>query len=117
MNSYRDLVVWQKSIILVEKIYQTTKKLPKHEIYGITSQIQRAAVSIPSNIAEGYSRSHRLEYIQFLSIAKGSLAELETQILILKRVYPNLDYNEIELLLLEISKMLTKLIISLRSKP
>ena len=72
MNSYKDLIVWQKSIELVIGIYKMTDKFPKSELYGLTSQIRRAAVSISSNIAEGYTRKHRLEYIQFLRIAFGS---------------------------------------------
>src|SRR3989338_11366185 len=94
MNSYKDLIVWQKSIELVIGIYKMTDKFPKSELYGLTSQIRRAAVSISSNIAEGYTRKHRLEYIQFLRIAFGS-GELETQIIIAKK----LNFSEIERLI------------------
>ena len=87
MQSYRDLIVWQKGLDLVEKVYGVTSKFPKEEIYGLTSQMRRSAVSIPSNIAEGYSRKHRQEYIQFLRIAFGSGAELEIQIEITKRLH------------------------------
>lgn len=82
IRSFRDLNVWQKGIDLVKKIYKETKDFPKEEIYGLTSQLRRAAVSIPSNIAEGHIRQHRAEFKQFLSVALGSLAELETQIVI-----------------------------------
>lgn len=78
VNSFRDLRVWQAGIDLVEQVYRLTARFPREEIYGLTSQIQRAAVSIPSNIAEGHTREHSKEYLQHLSIAQASLAELET---------------------------------------
>ncbi|MCP4455355.1 MAG: four helix bundle protein, partial [Planctomycetes bacterium] len=86
-NSYRDLEVWQKAMGLVELCYACTKSFPSEERYGLTDQIRRAAVSIPSNIAEGQTRQHRKEFLQFLSIAQGSLAELETQIQIAERLH------------------------------
>jgi four helix bundle protein len=86
LKSYRDLEVWQKSMDLAVECYQITKKFPKSEIYGLTSQLRRAAVSIPANIAEGRERQHTKEFIQHLSIAYGSLAELETHILIGQRL-------------------------------
>ena len=79
-------MVWQKAMDLVEMIYQQTKTFPKEEMYGLTSQIRRAAVSIPANIAEGNGRNSRKEYLHFLSIANGSVAELETHILIAERL-------------------------------
>ena len=82
IQSYRDLVVWQKAMELVTETYRITKKFPKDEIFGLTGQMRRAAVAIPSNIAEGYGKSSRKEYIYFLSNARGSLLELETQVLI-----------------------------------
>jgi four helix bundle protein len=82
MKTHKDLVAWQKSIDLVTEIYAITKDFPKEEVYGITSQIRRSAVSIPSNIAEGAGRRSQKELIQFLYIALGSLSELETQIII-----------------------------------
>jgi four helix bundle protein len=82
MKTHKDLVAWQKSIELVTEIYTITKDFPKEEVYGITSQIRRSAVSIPSNIAEGAGRRSQKELIQFLYIALGSLSELETQIII-----------------------------------
>lgn len=84
IQSYKELIVWQKSMALVKVIYVITGHFPKEEMFGLTSQMRRAVVAIPSNIAEGYLRRHRKEYIQFLSIALGSVAEIETQILICK---------------------------------
>jgi len=82
VSSYRDLVVWQKAMTLVSSVYQLTRSFPDFERFGLTSQIQRAAVSIPSNIAEGQGRLATKEFRQFLGIARGSLKELETQLLI-----------------------------------
>ena len=79
---YRDLIVWQRAMDFVERIYEATKEFPREEIYGLTSQLRRAAVSIPSNIAEGQGRNSQKEFAQFLAIAYGSLREAETQILI-----------------------------------
>lgn len=78
IQSYRDLKVWQEAVNLAEICYRFTKTFPKEELYGMTSQIRRASVSIAANIAEGYGRKTRGEYIQFLYIAQGSLKELET---------------------------------------
>ncbi len=86
VKSYKDLLVWQKSLDLVEMIYQVSKAFPKEELYGLTNQLRRAAVSIPSNIAEGHARSSTAEFLRFLSIARGSLAEVETQLLIAHRL-------------------------------
>lgn len=82
IKSFRDLTIWNDSIALVKTIYEITSAFPKTELYGLTSQIRRAAVSVPSNIAEGHTRNHRAEFRQFLFIALGSLAELETQTII-----------------------------------
>jgi len=90
VKSYRDLVVWQKSMILVTEIYLCTRFFPKEEIYGLTSQLKRAVVSIPSNIAEGHGRNSTKEYIHFLSIAYGSLMEVETQL----QIAVNLKFME-----------------------
>lgn len=86
IRSYRDLEVWQESMNLAAACYQVTKVFPREETYGMTSQIRRSAASIPANIAEGYGREYRAEYIQFLRIAQGSLKELETHLLLAQRV-------------------------------
>lgn len=117
MRTHKDLTVWQKSMELVELIYKITNKLPKSEIFGLISQMQRSAISIPSNIAEGAKREHKTEYIQFLSIANGSASELETQLLLTKKLYPKLK-TEIEKTLLvldEILRMLYSFMKSLRN--
>jgi four helix bundle protein len=86
INSYRDLRVWQNAMALAEVCYRLTRRFPHDEIYGMTSQIRRAAASIPANIAEGNGRENRGEYIQFLRLAQGSLKELETHLLLSGRV-------------------------------
>ena len=86
MKSYRELRVWRASMDLVEKIYLTTRNFPREETYGLTSQIRRAAVSLPSNIAEGHTREHLKEYLHHLSMTQASLAELETQLEIAGRL-------------------------------
>jgi four helix bundle protein len=85
VKDYKDLKVWQKGIEIVDKIYTVTDRLPKDELYGLVSQMKRAAVSIPSNIAEGFVRHHTNEYKQFLYISLGSCAELDTQLIISNR--------------------------------
>ena len=82
MKDHKDLIVWQKSMELTRIIYTLTKRFPQGEIFGLTNQIRRAVVSIPSNIAEGFGRNSDKQFIHFLKIAKGSAAELETQLLI-----------------------------------
>lgn len=82
MADYKDLIVWQKSMELARIIYRLTSRFPRDEVFGLTNQIRRAVVSIPSNIAEGFGRGSDREFIHFLRIAKGSAAEVETQILI-----------------------------------
>jgi four helix bundle protein len=78
-QSYKDLVVWQKSIALCTQVYKLCEKFPRSELYGLTDQMKRAAVSVPSNIAEGQARQHLGEFLQFLAVANASLAELDTQ--------------------------------------
>jgi four helix bundle protein len=85
-RDYKDLIVWQKAIDLVVEIYAVTKAFPKEELYGLTSQLRRCAVSVPSNIAEGQGRLTRGEFRQFLGHAKGSLGEMETQLIIAERL-------------------------------
>jgi len=116
LTSYQQLVVWQKSFALSIKIFKTTSKFPKSELYGLISQMRRCAVSIPSNIAEGYTRGYRQEYIQFLRTSFASGAELETQLLISKELefIDSKTFDEINGLLTEVQKMLNKLICSLR---
>jgi len=86
MKSFRELRVWQAAMELVEKIYQVTKEFPKEELYGLTSQVRRAAVSVPSNIAEGHTREHLKEYLHHISMVQASLAEVDTQLEIGKRL-------------------------------
>lgn len=120
LNSYKELIVWQKAFELSIKIFKITHEFPKSEIYGLVSQMRRCAVSIPSNIAEGYARGYRQEYIQFLRTAFASGAELETQLLLVKELeFVNLqDFNKLNELLTEVMKMLNKLISSLNhTKP
>ena len=99
-SSYKDLKVWQFSINIAEQVYYLTQNFPKHETYGLTSQLQRAAVSIPSNIAEGHTRDSTKEFLHFLSIALGSLAELETQLMLAER-FRYLNNNELTTILLK----------------
>lgn len=116
-SSYQNLKVWQKSTDLVIEIYQITKNFPKEEIYGITSQIRRCAVSIPSNIAEGSQRSTQKDFKHFLFITKGSAAELETQLLIANKLeYIDKDiFDKLKLDLIEIRKMLSGLMSRLQT--
>ncbi len=119
MQTYKDLIVWQRSIELVKLVYQLTETFPKTEVFGLTSQIRRAAVSIPANLAEGYTRKHRAEYVQFARIAYASGAELETHLVIAKELkFANLrEITTVEETLTEVMKMLNKLISSLVAKP
>ena len=112
MKNHKDLEVWKKSVAFVTEIYRISKSFPKEEIYGLTSQLRRAAVSIPSNIAEGAARQSNKDFERFLFISLGSISEVETQLIISK----NLEYlneNEFETLqnkLIEMRKMLLGLI-------
>lgn len=106
MKSHQDLDVWKLAIELVTKIYKVTGNFPKSELYGLTNQIRRCAVSIPSNIAEGAARNSTKEYIQFLYIALGSTTELETQLIISK----NLNFIEDNSILSETKNIKGKLI-------
>ena len=113
INSFRDLRVWQSGMELVTKVYEITQHFPREEIYGLTSQLRRAAVSIPSNIAEGHARESSKEYLNHLSIVQGSLAELQTQIEIALR----LDFVEDETAreILELASSLNRQIFALRN--
>ena len=119
MQSYKDLIIWQKSIELVTLLYELTEKFPKQEIFGLTSQIRRAAVSIPANIAEGYARKHKNEYIQFIRIAYASGAELETHLIIAQnlKILESPQIEKAQNMLDMIMRMLNKLIASLVAKP
>lgn len=112
VSTYKDLVVWQKSMELIKYIYELTEKLPEAEKFALTSQIRRSAISIPSNISEGKYRGSNKEFKRFLLIAFGSGAELETQLEIVKmlKLIENTDLKHIESLLAEVMKMLNKLI-------
>ena len=94
VESYKDLITWQKGMDLVERIYRLSRLFPQDERFGLTSQLKRASVSIPSNIAEGHARSTRQEYARFLDVARGSANEVETQLLIAKRLAFS-DENEL----------------------
>ncbi len=119
---YRDLQVWQKAMIVVEEIYKLTGRFSVDERFGLVSQMRRSAVSIPSNIAEGKSRGSKKEFANFISIARGSLSELETQLLICSRLrYVNEKENQSTFFLIEeLQRMLASLLVKLRfpsSKP
>jgi four helix bundle protein len=119
VKSYRELIVWQTSFALANACYRVTADFPKHQQFSLVFQIQRSAVSIPSNIAEGYNRQSRKEYIHFLSIAFGSVAELETQISIACEqgyIEPNMS-NDLLKTTSDISKMLRALMAKLKSLP
>lgn len=108
-KSFKDLIVWQKAYQLVLKIYKITEAFPKTELYGLASQIRKSAVSIPSNIAEGYGRRSSREYRQFLAIAYGSRCELETQYLLAIDLGFASPDSEIEGLIDEVGKILYRL--------
>jgi four helix bundle protein len=118
VRNYRDLEVWQRAMELVAGVYEITASFPRNERYGLTSQLQRASVSVPSNIAEGHARDSTRDYLRFVSIALGSLAELETQLLLAERLglASRSAVREPLALSERISMMLRKLQISLRSR-
>ena len=110
IESFKQLIVWQKSIDLVKVIYKITKSFPAAEIYGLTSQMRRSTISIPSNIAEGKKRKTKKDFVQFLRIADGFAGELEIQIVISKDLYKTVDFSQSEKLLTEVQKMLITII-------
>ena len=118
MKTHKNLKVWEESIYLVTEIYKQTENFPKSELYGLTNQIRRSSVSIPSNIAEGAARHSQKEFIQFLYIGLGSASELETQLIIAENLgFTNKDINdELKMKLDTISKMLYGLIKSIKPK-
>jgi len=115
VRGFRQLGVWQKAYEMTLEVYRLTRKFPKSETYGLISQIQRAAVSLPANIAEGYDRNHKKEYLQFLFIARGSLGELETLIMLAKDLgyMSDDDYRAVDAKRAETARMLQGLIKSL----
>jgi four helix bundle protein len=110
LHSFKDLIVWQKAMDLVKEIYKITKSLPKEEMYGLTSQMRRAAISIPSNIAEGKKRKTKNDFLHFLRTADGSAAELETQLLVTNHLYSDIGVSQAMSLLEEVQKMLATII-------
>ena len=118
IRSYRDLIAWQKAMALAKRVYGATKLFPKEEMYGLVQQIRKAAVSVPSNIAEGYGRGSRMDYVRFLHMARGSLYEVETQTLISRDLSYLTDKQADSLLedTDECSRLLGGLIKSLKTK-
>ena len=109
-KSFKDLIVWQKSRDLAVAIYGLTEGFPKSELYGLTSQMRRAVISISSNIAESFHRFHQKEKRQLLIVAFGSGAELESQLEIAKVLFPNFGYSKVENLLSEVMKILNNFV-------
>jgi four helix bundle protein len=109
IRTLRDLIVWRDGIELAKEIYRLAERLPKDETYALVSQLKRAAISIPSNIAEGHSRGHRREYRQFVHIAVGSLAEMETQ-LVLTRELHVLPENELSSIFVRVDRLRAMLV-------
>lgn len=114
VKSYKGLIVWQKAMDLAEEIYLLTKEFPKEELYSLTNQIRRVVVSVPSNIAEGQSRKSTSEFSQFLSIAQGSLAEVETQLFLAIRL--NYQSEKQCLKAMELREEISKMLVSLQKK-
>jgi four helix bundle protein len=111
IKKYRDLIVWQRAMDLSEMIYVKTRQFPKEEMFGLTSQIRRASISVPSNIAEGHARNSTKQFLQFIGIAQGSLAETETQVFLAQRFDYLTSESATEILNLasEVSRMLAGL--------
>jgi four helix bundle protein len=116
IKTFRDLIAWQKGMELARHVYQVTTAMPKEEQFGLTAQMRRAAVSIPSNTAEGFGRQKRPEFLRFLRVARGSLMELQTQVILVEQ----LDFvqipSELTVLLNETDRVLQGLIRSLEDK-
>ncbi len=110
IESFKQLTVWQRSIEVVKEVYAVTKLLPETERYGFISQMRRAAVSVPSNIAEGKKRKTKKDFLMFLRTADGSAAELETLTILIKDLYPQINVVRLASLLEEVQKMLTTMI-------
>jgi four helix bundle protein len=119
IKRYKDLIVWQKSMNLVTMVYEKSRSFPKEDTYGLTSQIRRCAVSIPSNIAEGYGRRTSGDYIRFLRMTSGSLYELQTQMEIAKNLcyLSESEFQKVEANAIELEKMLSSMISKLLNAP
>ena len=119
MKTYRELEVWKKAMDQTVAVYGLTEQFPKREQYGLAGQMQRAAVSVPANIAEGYGRVHRGDYLHHLSIARGSLAELETHITLAVRLgfVSRDEASPVWIMAQEVGKMLSRMITTLQKKP
>jgi four helix bundle protein len=115
-RNHRDLVAWQQAVDLVVVVYQSTKDFPKSELYGLTSQMRRAAVSVPANIAEGAARTGRPELLRFLSIAQGSLSELDTHIEVAHRLGFLQNRHDIDERIARVFQLLTGLAAALKDK-
>ena len=113
ITSFRDLIVWQKGLEIAKEVYKVTNSLPKEEMFGLTSQIRRAAVSISSNIAEGRGRSTKKDFISFLYIAQGSLFEVETQLILARELY-KIDLKNLPKMIEDEQKMLSGIIKKLK---
>ncbi len=118
ISSFKDLKIWQKSMILINQIYTLSKDFPANEKFGLTSQINRASVSIASNIAEGWGRESKKSFIQFLKISRGSLFELDTLLIIAvnQNYLKDSDYDQLLIQVNEIGKMINSLIFSIEKK-
>jgi four helix bundle protein len=116
--SHKDLILWQKSMLLAVEIYRLTATLPRHESFGLTSQLRRASISVPSNIAEGSARKSTKEFVHFLHIARGSIAELETQLMLVYRIGYTTEerLGELEQLIEEIGRILNSVISGLNRR-
>ena len=117
-SSFRDLIVWQRAMELTTEIYRLTEGFPKAEVYGLASQMRRAAVSVPSNIAEGAGRGSKREFCRFLDVARGSICEVQTQLIIAGnlRFAPPERLSEVELIANEVGRMLNGLLHSVEEK-
>ena len=114
VKNYKDLIVWQKAKLLVIAVYKLTEKFPPTEIYGLSNQMRRAAVSITSNIAESFNRFHKKEKKQLLVVAFGSSSELESQIDVAKSIFGQCDYKIVDDLIEEVMKMLNRIILLMK---
>jgi four helix bundle protein len=117
--NHKDLILWRKAMDLAVRVHQSCTNFPRSEIHGLVSQLRRAATSIPSNVAEGYARRSTKEYIYFLHVARGSIAELETQLLLAQRVgyLPDSEMTDLQARINEVGRILHAVIAGLRRRP